>query len=187
MSKQTLAQDPEISTGETRNYSEKTFRDCRIVGKNYERGSAFVFDVHAANSPVAAEPSALYVLLERKIDVFVPMLTGFMEEGLIPWGLIIFCPCGWLNPSLPGGTPRRMRAEEFDQLGSEFSDFLIEELIPEACRLTGTKLSSSPDMHFIHGSSSGGMAAWNAVWFRNDYFRRAFLSSPTFSSYSEVL
>ena len=75
-----------------------------------------------------------------------------------------------------------MRAEEFDQYGPEFTNFMVEELIPEACRIAGENLSGNPDLHFICGGSSGGLAAWNAVWFRNDYFRRAFLSSPTFSA-----
>jgi len=164
------------------NFLEKTVRDCHIVGQKFETGSTFSFDVQTAMPGTAPSDSALYVLLEHNFEVMTPLLASFMQEGLIPWGMMVFCRPGTLPPTLPQGEARGMRAEEFDQFGPDFTNFLIEELIPEACRLTETQLSSSPDMHFICGGSSGGMAAWNAVWFRNDYFRRAFLSSPTFSA-----
>ncbi len=35
-------------------------------------------------------------------------------------------------------------------------------------------------MHMTSGGSSGGFCAFNACWYRNDYFRRAYLASPTF-------
>ncbi|MBE6377424.1 MAG: hypothetical protein E7051_01245 [Lentisphaerae bacterium] len=161
---------------------EKSFRQCSITGREYEKGSRFEFDIHIARKPLWGQELALYLLLEHNFDVMVPMLTGFMEEGLIPWGMMIFVRPGRLYPTLPGGSERYMRPEEFDQYGREFADFLVEELVPEACRISGETLMASPDMHFICGSSSGGLTAWNAVWFRNDFFRRTFLSSPTFSA-----
>ncbi len=165
-----------------RNFIEKSFKDCQLVGRNYEPGSAFTFHIYVARPDGAAQDGALYLLLEHDFDTMVHILTIFMQEGLIPWGMLLFCKPGKLPPSLPDGATRGMRAEEFDQYGPEFTNFLVEELVPEACRLSGETLSPSPDMHFITGGSSGGMAAWNAVWFRNDFFRRAFLSSPTFSA-----
>jgi len=44
------------------------------------------------------------------------------------------------------------------------------------------RASRSPDLHFIAGASSGGIAAWNACWYRNDWFRRCYCNSPTFSN-----
>ncbi len=163
-------------------YFESSFRQCSITGRDHEKGSRFEFDIHIARKPLWGQKLALYLLLEHNYDVMVPMLTEFMAEGLIPWGMMIFVRPGRLYPTLSAGSERYMRPEEFDQYGREFADFLVEELVPEACRISGETLVASPDMHFICGSSSGGLTAWNAVWFRNDFFRRAFLSSPTFSA-----
>lgn len=161
---------------------EKQFTKCSITGCNFERGSYFEYDIYAVKPDAKANELALYVLLEHSFDTMPAMLKQFMLEELIPFGIVVFIRPGVLNPTIPTGTSRNMRAAEFDQYGPDFSNFLVEELIPEVCRISGETLSSQPDMHFICGGSSGGLAAWNAVWFRNDYFRRAFLSSPTFSA-----
>lgn len=161
---------------------EKQFTKCSITGCKYERGSYFEFDIYTAKPDEKANELALYVLLEHTFDTMSAMLKQFMLEELIPFGTVVFIRPGVLNPTVPTGTNRNMRAAEFDQYGPDFSNFLVEELVPEVCRISGETLSSQPDMHFICGGSSGGLAAWNAVWFRNDYFRRAFLSSPTFSA-----
>ncbi len=59
---------------------------------------------------------------------------------------------------------------------------MSDELIPHAAAEFSVEPSADPEMHFVTGSSSGGLLAWNALWFRNDYFRRGWLSSPTFSA-----
>ena len=160
----------------------KSFRQCALTGENYECGSSFCFDIQIIKDHDGNKDLALYVLLEHNFDTMTVLLQNLMEEGLIPYGMLLFVNPGSLLSSLPGAAPRRMRAAEFDQYGPEFANLLVEEMIPEACRISGENLSPLPDMHFIAGGSSGGMAAWNAVWFRNDFFRRAFLSSPTFSA-----
>lgn len=160
----------------------KSFRECSLSGKNYECGTTFTFELQVIKANDNDKDLALYVLLEHNFDTMTVLLQNLMEEGLIPYGMLLFVIPGALLSSLPGAVPRRMRAAEFDQYGPEFANLLVEEMIPEACRISGENLSPLPDMHFISGGSSGGMAAWNAVWFRNDFFRRAFLSSPTFSA-----
>ena len=161
---------------------EKQFNKCSITGNKFERGSYFEVDIYTVKPDAEANELALYVLLEHSFDTMSVLLKQLMLEELIPFGVVVFIRPGVLNPSISTGTSRNMRAVEFDQYGPDFSNFLVEELVPEVCLITGETLSSNPDMHFICGGSSGGMAAWNAVWFRNDYFRRAFLSSPTFSA-----
>ena len=75
-----------------------------------------------------------------------------------------------------------MRFNDYDMYGAGYVDFLVDELIPMLIGRFGLPVSPLPDMHMISGGSSGGISAWNGVWFRNDYFRRAYLSSPTFSA-----
>ena len=132
-------------------YIEKAFRQCAINGKHYEKRTSIEFDIFVAKPDEKTRDLALYVLLEHTFDEMSVMLKKFMEENLIPWGMILFVNSGVLEPTLSTGTQRRMRAEEFDQYGPEFSNFMVEELIPEACRIAGENLSGNPDLHFICG------------------------------------
>ncbi len=63
---------------------EKTIKECQMVGRKYESGSAFVFDLYLAKPDAEAREVALYVLLEHRFEVMAPLLAGFMQEGLIP-------------------------------------------------------------------------------------------------------
>jgi len=158
--------------------------DLTYTGKKYAPGSTRQFHIYLP--PEAAELEkdglAVYVLLEHTPSVMCPIVLGLMKEGIMPYGIVLFLYSGILQPTLPDGEPRGLRTEEFDENSRTFSDFIVEEMIPEAVRLTGAKIHPSPDMHFITGGSSGGILAWYACWFRNDYFRRSFLSSPTFAA-----
>ena len=150
-------------------------------GRRHEVGTDVPYSFHVSGEP-SPRGAALYVFLEGTPERVSSIMDGLVAEGVVPAGLLVFVLPGHLPPSPPGGTPRYMRAEEFDQYGPEFTDFLIDDLLPEAAAKAGVAISGDPELHFITGGSSGGMAAWNAVWHRNDYFRRALLSSPTFSA-----
>ncbi len=89
---------------------------------------------------------------------------------------------GIMYPSVSGGMPRDMRLNDYDIFSSEYVDFIVDEFIPYIKEKYSLNLSDNPNMHMISGGSSGGLSSWNGVWFRNDYFRRAYLSSPTFSA-----
>lgn len=165
------------------NVIEGLIADQILYGKKYEPGVKFSYST--CLPPFANRFNgklALYLMLEHTPEIMCPILSGLMEEGVMPPGLIIFAASGILEPTLAGGEPRGMRTLELDEFSRNFSDFLVEELIPDALRISGAKLDPSPDMHFVAGASSGGTLAWNLVWFRNDSFRRAYLSSPTFAA-----
>ncbi len=152
-----------------------------LSGKKFERGSIVPYRTYLPPGAEQQSGLAVYVMLEASPEI-LPAMDDFIAEKIMPPGLFLLVNPGQLPASRPDGFPRGMRAEEFDQNGREFADFLVEELIPDAASRTGAQLSDSPDMHFITGGSSGGNCAWNAVWYRNDYFRLTFLSSPTFSA-----
>lgn len=152
-----------------------------LTGNRFEPGSVFNYSVYITVGAPKTD-AALYVLLEYDPKTLTPVLEHFVKEGLMPPGMFLYLNAGTLPATLPGGCGRGMRAEEFDQIGPEFPNLLVEELIPAAEKVAGVRLSENPDMHMITGGSSGGICAWNAAWFRNDFFRRVFLSSPTFSA-----
>ena len=153
-------------------------RDAEIVGSRYHPGTVFRYSAWAPNG--LRENAALYLLMEHDQDGMQGIIAGMMASGDIPPGIIVWNYPGTLPPIASGAQPRRMRASEYDQPGTDYPNFLAEELVPTAETALGVKVSASPDLHFITGGSSGGICAWNAAWYRNDYFRRVFLSSPSF-------
>jgi len=152
-----------------------------LTGKKYEPGTVFNYHIYITQG-TPPKDAALYVLLEYDPWQLTPILERFVKEGLMPPGMFLYLGAGTLPASLSGGTHRGMRAEELDQVGIEFPNLLVEEMIPAAEKIAKVKLSKNPDIHMITGGSSGGICAWNAAWYRNDFFRRVFLSSPTFSA-----
>ena len=127
-------------------------------------------------------PLALLVTHDGLNEAQASAALTLAEAGEMPPCAVLGVSPGVMPPSLPGGTERNMRFNDYDMFGSGYVDFLVDELIPTLAERFWLNLSPLPDMHMISGGSSGGISAWNGVWFRNDYFRRAYLSSPTFSA-----
>ena len=152
----------------------------KVTCAKFEPGTVIEFACWASDGAKNGE-SGVYVFIEWGIDGFKGELAKLMSAGRIPHGIVVSFEAGNLPPS-GGGAARWMRAGELDQPGTEYPSAIIEEVIPAAERILGVKGSPSPDLHFITGASSGGIAAWNACWFRNDYFRRCYCNSPTFSN-----
>lgn len=154
--------------------------DLKFTGEKYESASVVPYSFYV--SPNAGQDScAVYVLLSMKKS-FSSVLEPMFQEKLIPEGIVVYVNPGTLEYQGDKDKSRWMRAEEYDQNGPEFCNLIIEEIIPSVAKEAGVVLSKDPDKHFIHGGSSGGYLSWNALWYRNDYFHRGFLSSPTFSA-----
>ena len=153
------------------------------------RKTVFFAKVHEAGLPVKYSThvmagtdrtnAPLYVMMEADEEKMPPLFESFAAEGLIPPGLMVFIANGNLTPTVAGGFPRYMRGEAFGRVGRGFPSLLAEELVPAAAKACGVTVSSDPDLHFISGSSAGGGATLNVVWYRNDYFHRAYAASPS--------
>jgi len=87
-----------------------------------------------------------------------------------------------LPATLDGGFERGLRMNTYDVFSDKYPNFIVDELVPALTKEHGLKISESPDMHMASGGSSGGISAWNMAWERNDYFRRVYMSSPSFLS-----
>lgn len=156
------------------------FPEAKCIGEKFEPGSSVAYTAYRmANAP--RENAPVYVLLEFAAKTMGPMFDRFVTEGLIPPGLMICVSPGWLRPEIDSGSRWYLRGEEFDQPSAEYAAFLTRELLPAAAKQAGMRLSDDPNLHFVAGGSSGGAAAWHLVWYGRDYFRRAYLASPTFS------
>jgi CubicO group peptidase (beta-lactamase class C family) len=126
-------------------------------------------------------PAAVYVVLEQQIKWAADCYAPLMKSGAIPPGMVVSVYPG-VCYSEDGKNSRWMRAVESDAVGPEFPSAIADEIVPFCARTLGITVDPSPDRWFISGASSGGIAAFNACWFRNDRFRRCFCNSPTFSN-----
>jgi gluconolactonase len=101
----------------------------------------------------------------------VPVVfDNLIHKGEMPVTIAILISPGVLPATNENAQARFNRSFEYDALGDRYARFLIEEILPEV--KAKWKLSENPDHYAIAGSSSGGIAAFNAAWTRPDQFRR---------------
>ena len=161
---------------ETAAYEEAAVKKT-FVGKRFEAGAPLKYSAYLMKgTPKKDVP--LYLMLEFEEKSAARMLDGYAAEGMIPPGLIVFVWNGSIKPTVKGGFPRYMRGVLFGGAGRRFPDMVVEELLPFAAAKKGVTISKDPDMHFVAGSSAGGGAAVNMLWYRNDFFRRGYAISP---------
>jgi sugar lactone lactonase YvrE/enterochelin esterase-like enzyme len=98
------------------------------------------------------------------------VLDNLIHKKELPPIVAIFINPGVLPAAGPEAQGRYNRSLEYDGLGDRYARFLIEEILPEVRKTHN--LSSDPNHFGISGSSSGGIAAFNAAWARPDQFRR---------------
>lgn len=142
----------------------------------YKPGS--VLEYRICVSPGADESAALLVHHDGLNEAEVNAMQALHAEGKAPACVAVGLRSGSLT--MADGTVRAMRLNEYDVFDREYADLLTEELIPELTRRHGLRYSSDPDMHMISGGSSGGISAFQVAWYRTDFFRRLYISSPSF-------
>lgn len=101
---------------------------------------------------------------------FPVVFDNLIHKGEMPAVIGIFINPGVLPAASAEAQGRYNRSLEYDGLGDRYARFLIEEILPEVG--TSYSLSTDPDHYGLAGSSSGGIAAFNAAWSRPDRFRR---------------
>lgn len=160
-----------------------TFKEGSVVltGKKYFTGYNYTCS-YAVPQLKDAKEYALIVTFDGMNKQIAQVMADLYEEGIAPPTVIIGISGGTYFKTRSDGTDLGLRQFSYDVFNGEFADLIVEEIIPEMTRRFGLNISPSPDMHMAAGGSSGGICAWNCVWFRNDYFRRVYMSSPTFSA-----
>jgi enterochelin esterase-like enzyme len=73
-----------------------------------------------------------------------------------------------------------MRSTEYDTVSDRYARFLRDEIIPEVAKKYNLRKDSYS--HAISGSSSGGIAAFNAAWQMPDLFSRVLTHVGTYTS-----
>jgi enterochelin esterase-like enzyme/sugar lactone lactonase YvrE len=125
----------------------------------FQDGGGFVTDTGAWRAPI--------------------VLDNLIHKGELPVIIGVFINPGVMPASSAGAQSRYNRSYEYDALGDRYARFLIEEILPEVAR--HYNISKNPNDYAVAGSSSGGIAAFNAAWNRPDVFRRvvSFIGSYT--------
>lgn len=146
-----------------------------------QQGTVFKYHVFIPRQYDGSQPAALTLSFDGLFGINQAVVEKLIDEGAMPVCVCVGVVAGELPPTLEGGFPRFMRGEEYDQVGSDFPNFIVDEFLPWLIKKEQLNINPSPDMHAVSGGSSGGICAWNFAWYRNDCFHRAFMSSPTFS------
>jgi gluconolactonase len=134
----------------------------------------------------ASRPMAYMIFLDGSgyagDAVRVPVvLDNLIARRQIPPMMAIFVDPG-IMPALSDQAQNRYeRIFEYDSLTPRFSNFLIDELVPEVAR--SYALSKDPNDHGIAGISTGGVGAFVAAWNRPDQFRRVITWVGSFGNF----
>ena len=147
-----------------------------IIGKKYKPGFRFRYGVTIP----CIEQEEFALCLEHD-NLNIPMVNSLMklaDEGKAPYCVTVGVTAGHIV--MPNETERNMRMNTYDLFDREYSDFVVYELIPHIEKEYSVKFAASPDMHMVSGGSSGGISAFLIAWFHTEYFRRVYMSSPSF-------
>lgn len=150
--------------------------DGQLVGVKYKPGIRF--DYRIAVPCVKVESYALIVDHDGQNDANVQALLELADKGVVPYTVSVGVGVGRLQMS--DGSERGMRMNCYDLFDREYGDFIVFELIPHIEKEYGLKIDQSPERHIVSGGSSGGISAFVIAWFHPDYFRRIYMSSPSF-------
>ncbi|MBQ7604285.1 MAG: hypothetical protein IJU75_04960 [Clostridia bacterium] len=150
------------------------------IGKKHYPGTCFPYITYSVGKTDGLEPCALIVVQDGANGELAAAVEKLRREGRAPDCLVIGIHSGW--STTPDGEYWLARSEEYNAFSPDYSSFLIDEFIPHVVSEGGYNVSPDPDAHVICGASSGAVCAFIAAWFRPDYFRRLYLSSPAFLS-----
>ncbi len=163
--------------------------DIKLTGKTIDgsytselyRGAVFNYTLYLPNAPEGTEDYALIVHHDG-----LNLQEAYASQTLAEEGACPYCICIGIHPAFLSATVgegrRGLRMNTYDVYSEKYPNFVIDEFIPYLSAKYGLRISPSPDMHMVSGGSSGGVSAWNMAWHRPDYFKRVYMSSPSFLS-----
>ncbi len=137
-----------------------TPHNCAVyVPAQYDPGKPTPFMIFLDGSQALGNSMRVPVLLDNLIAKhdLPPMIAIFVDPGILP-------------VVSDAAQNRYNRIYEYDSLTPRFSDFLLNELIPEVAKQYN--LSKNPDNRALSGVSTGAVGAFIAAWNRPDQFHR---------------
>lgn len=114
-------------------------------------------------------------------DFHTPVvLDNLIHEQAIPPMAALFVDPGNVPSATPLGKGLSTRSFEYDTPDDTYARFLITEMLPEAAKYA--KISAKPEDRALAGTSSGGICAFSAAWFRPDAFRKVITGIGSFTN-----
>jgi sugar lactone lactonase YvrE len=145
-----------------------------VPGKDYP-GTPHNCAVYVPAQYDAGKPTPFMIFLDGSQALGNSMRVPVVLDNLIakhdlPAMIAIFVDPGILPAVSDADQNRYNRIYEYDSLTPRFSDFLLNELIPEVAKQYN--LSKNPDDRGLSGVSTGAVGAFMAAWNRPDQFHR---------------
>lgn len=136
-----------------------------------------------------SKPAALMVFqdghayVNSKSDFRVPIVfDNLIAEGAMPPTIAVLIDPGFTSdlPATRGWKPRpENRSVEYDTVSGEYAKFLLDEILPAIEK--DYSITKNPELRAIGGSSSGGICAFSAAWFRPDSFGKVLSNIGSFT------
>src|SRR5947209_10282062 len=108
------------------------------------------------------------------------VFDNLIHKKAIPPLIGVFVMHGRVKAPSTNALDRANRSYEYDGLGPNYVNFLLDELLPHIVAEQKLNLSTNANDRAIAGASSGAICAFTAAWERPDAFRRVFSSIGTF-------
>ena len=157
----------------------RTIHEGDYTGVRYKAGAVYHYTVDIPDFSEGKTDLALYVSHDGYQYAEADAMYDLVLSGECPPFIGIGVSSGDL-PSALGEGGMGIRQNTYDPPTSDYSDFLVYELIPFVVETYGLSISSDPDMHVVTGGSSGGISAFSAAWYHTEFFHRVYMSSPSF-------
>jgi enterochelin esterase family protein len=128
-------------------------------------GRSFEWYVYTPAGLAPGEEAALMVFQDGAgAKGYMPaVLDNLIAKGEIPKMVGVF-----VNPGFFIDSKKSDRSFEYDTLSDQYSQFLLQEILPEVEKTT--PLKKDPAFRAIAGASSGGICAFTAAWEHPEQF-----------------
>ncbi len=108
------------------------------------------------------------------------VFDNLIHRKEMPVTIGVFISPGSVPSAVPGGKGRSNRSFEYDSLGPDYANFVIEEVLAPIEKQYS--ISKAPAHRAQCGISSGGICAWTAAWERPDQFGKVLSHIGSFTN-----
>jgi enterochelin esterase family protein len=159
--------------------SEFVFKDSKVFTGTIRACAVYVPAQYEANKPAALmvfQDGVRHYLGDEQ-DFRVPIVfDNLIYSKEMPVTIGVFIDPGYKRDALPATREARGTAEnrsfEYDTLSPDYSEFLLNEILPYVKEQFGLNIVDDPDGRAICGMSSGGICAFTVAWQRPDQFHK---------------
>lgn len=169
----TLGPDSQLRDVPHGTVTQHTWTDSKVFPGTRRRYSVYVPAQYSADAPAALmvfQDGHAYEKVDGEFRVPV-VFDNLIAAGEMPVTIAVMIDPGHTGdlPETRGWNPTPAnRSVEYDTVSDAYVTFLLDEILPAVGR--NYAITDDPARRAICGSSSGGIAAMTAAWYRPDAF-----------------